>query len=151
MQANSVSSIFTAADTALQSLQPATAAATVAAAEALRKVLEALGQLSCHPSEAALKQLIELLRASAPELQQACWLLVSQQDDFRQQASLCPANLHWVLCDHLRVRTSSLLCSMCHSRTPSAKRQLPLLYMLQSANFISITFICRYCGILPYS
>ena len=87
MQAKDMAHIFTAADTALQTLQPATAVATIAAAEALRKVLEALEQLSCHTSEAALKQLIGLLRASAPELQQACWLLVSQQDTLRKEVA----------------------------------------------------------------
>lgn len=87
LQAKHVRQLFAAADIALQQLQPASAGATVAAAEALRQVLEALEQLSCSPSEAALKQLIALLRANAPDLQQACWLLVSQQDTFKTQVS----------------------------------------------------------------
>ena len=85
MQAEHVARIFGLADTALHELEPATAVAAVAAADALREVLEAQEQLSSHPSEASLKQLIAVLRATAPQLQQACWMLVSQQDDFKRE------------------------------------------------------------------
>ena len=59
--------------------------ATVAAADALRRVLQAQQKLSSRPSEAALKEVITALKETAPDLQQACWLLVSQQDELKSQ------------------------------------------------------------------
>ena len=87
LQAQHISKVFSVAEGAVRELHPATAVATIASAEALRKVLEAQQQLSCHPSEAALKQVISTMREAAPELQQACWLLVSQQEELRAQVS----------------------------------------------------------------
>lgn len=77
--------LFSFAQDALHELQPATAVATVQSAEALRKVLEAQQRLSSHPCETTLKQVISALREAAPDLQQACWLLVSQQKDLKTQ------------------------------------------------------------------
>lgn len=77
--------IFSVAQDTLHELQPATAAATVKSAEALRNVLEAQERLSSHPSEATLKQIVAILKEAAPDLQQACWLLVSQQEELKSQ------------------------------------------------------------------
>lgn len=77
--------LFSVAQDALQELQPATAVATVQSAEALRTVLEAQQRLMSHPSESTLKQVTTALREAAPDLQQACWLLVSQQKDLKAQ------------------------------------------------------------------
>ena len=85
LQAQHVGKIFSAAQDALHELQPATAVATIQSAEALRKVLEAEQQLRSRPSEAALKQVITELKEAAPDLQQACWLLVSQQEEVKSQ------------------------------------------------------------------
>ena len=85
LQAQHVRQLFSAAHHAVQKLQPATAVATVQSAEALRTVLEAQQRLTSHPSEASLKQVITVLREAAPDLQQACWLLVSQQKDLKDQ------------------------------------------------------------------
>ncbi|KAL3136414.1 hypothetical protein ABBQ38_005672 [Trebouxia sp. C0009 RCD-2024] len=84
-QAQHVRKLFSFAQDALHELQPATAVATVQSAEALRKVLEAQQRLSSHPCETTLKQVISALREAAPDLQQACWLLVSQQKDLKTQ------------------------------------------------------------------
>ena len=80
-----MSNIFSIAQDTLHELQPATAVATVKSAEALRNVLEAQERLSSHPSEATLKQVIAILNEAAPDLQQACWLLVSQQEELKCQ------------------------------------------------------------------
>lgn len=80
LQAEQVGRMFTVARATLNELEPSTAAATVAAADALRQVLDAQAQLNSNRSEASLKQLIAVVRETAPELQQACWLLVSQQE-----------------------------------------------------------------------
>ena len=80
-----MSKLFSVAEAALCELEPATAVATVTAAEALRRVLEAQQLLSSRPSEAALKQVITALTEAAPDLQQACWLLVLQQDELKLQ------------------------------------------------------------------
>lgn len=80
--------IFSIAQDTLDELQPATAAATVKSAEALRNVLEAQERLSSHPSEATLKQVIAVLKEAAPDLQQACWLLVSQQEELKSQVTV---------------------------------------------------------------
>ena len=82
-----MSRVFNIAKTAVHELEPATAVATVAAAEALRRVVGAQAQLDSHRTEASLKQLVAVVRDTAPELQQACWLLVSQHDVFKTQAS----------------------------------------------------------------
>lgn len=79
--------IFTVAQDTLHGLQPATAVATVQSGEALHKVLEAQERLSSHPSEATLKQVIATLKEAAPDLRQACWLLVSQQEELKCQVS----------------------------------------------------------------
>lgn len=80
-----MSKVFSVAQDTLHELQPATAAATVKSAEALHEVLEAQERLSSHPSEATLKQIIAVLKEATPDLQQACWLLVSQQEELKSQ------------------------------------------------------------------
>ena len=77
------------ADAALSELEPSTAAATVAAADALREVLQAQEQLTNRCSEASLTQVIAVLRDTSPELQRACWLLVTQQESYKSQARIC--------------------------------------------------------------
>ena len=77
--------MFSVADDTLSELDPSMTEATLAAADALRKVLEAQEQLDSHCSEAYLKQLIAVVRETSPELQQACWLLVSQQEAYKSQ------------------------------------------------------------------
>ncbi|KAL0050590.1 hypothetical protein WJX82_002870 [Trebouxia sp. C0006] len=84
-QAQHVGRIFSVADAALTELEPTTAVATVAAADALRKVLQAQEQLTNHCSEASLTQLIAVVRDTSPELQRACWLLVTQQETYKSQ------------------------------------------------------------------
>ena len=85
LQAHHVGKIFLIAQDTLHELQPATAVAAVKSAEALRQVLEAQERLSSHPSEATLKQVIAVLKEVAPDLQQACWLLVSQHQELKSQ------------------------------------------------------------------
>ena len=104
--------MFSAADDTLSELDPAVAEATLAAADALRRVLEAQGQLNSHRSEVSLKQLIAVLRETSPELQQACWLLVSQQEAYKSQART------WYTCSC----SSSLClqsCVICPASPPS--------------------------------
>ena len=89
LQAQHVGRIFSVADAALTELEPTTAVATVAAADALREVLQAQEQLTNHCSEASLTQLIAVVRDTSPELQRACWLLVTQQETYKSQARIC--------------------------------------------------------------
>ncbi|KAL0035587.1 hypothetical protein WJX79_000785 [Trebouxia sp. C0005] len=84
-QAQHVGSIFGMADAALSELEPSTAVATVAAADALRRVLQAQEQLVNRCSETSLTQLIAVLRDTSPDLQRACWLLVTQQENYKFQ------------------------------------------------------------------
>lgn len=77
------------ADAALSELEPSTAVATVAAADALRRVLQAQEQLVNRCSETSLTQLIAVLRDTSPDLQRACWLLVTQQENYKFQARIC--------------------------------------------------------------
>ena len=89
LQTQHVGRIFGVADAALSELEPSTAVATVAAADALRKVLQAQEQLINRCSEASLTQFIAVLRDTSPELQRACWLLVTQQETYKSQARIC--------------------------------------------------------------
>ncbi|KAL0025501.1 hypothetical protein WJX77_006736 [Trebouxia sp. C0004] len=84
-QAQHVGRIFGVADVALGELEPSTAVAAVAAADALQKVLQAQEQLINRCSEASLTQFIAVLRDTSPELQRACWLLVTQQETYKSQ------------------------------------------------------------------
>lgn len=96
LQAQHVGRIFSVADAALTELEPTTAVATVAAADALRKVLQAQEQLVNRCSETSLTQLIAVLRDTSPELQQACWLLVTQQEIYKSQARICELLIVWL-------------------------------------------------------
>ena len=84
------------ADTALSEVELTTAVATVAAADALRKVLQAQEQLVNRCSETSLTQLIAVLRDTSPELQQARWLLVTQQETYKSQARICELLVVWL-------------------------------------------------------
>lgn len=65
--------------------QPGSIEASVAAADTLHKVLEAHADLQADPTEAALKQFLALLQQAAPQLQEACWLLVTQHKSVRSE------------------------------------------------------------------
>ncbi len=95
LQAQHVGRIFSVADAALSELEPSTAVATVAAADALRKVLQAQEQLINRCSEASLTQLVAVVRDTSPKLQQACWLLVTQQETYKSQARICELLVVW--------------------------------------------------------
>ena len=96
LQAQHVGRIVGVADAALNELEPTTAVATVAAADALRKVLQAQEQLTNHCSEASLTQLIAVVRDTSPEMQRACWLLVTQQEIYKSQARICELLIVWL-------------------------------------------------------
>ncbi len=95
LQAQHVSRIFGVADAALSELEPTTAVATVAAADALRKVLQAQEQLVNCCSESSLTQLIAVVKDTSPELHRACWLLVTQQEIYKSQARVCRLLVAW--------------------------------------------------------
>ena len=129
--------MFRVADDTLSELDPAVAEATLAAADALRKVLEAQEQLNSHRSEVSLKQLIAVLRETSPELQQACWLLMSQQEAYKSQARTwytCPCSSccffvstfrltgfknKYIFCPLKRISLCLQSCVICPASPPS--------------------------------
>lgn len=85
MQAHHVHDLYDVVDAAVQQFEPSNIESSLAAAEALRGVLEAQQALQANPTEAALKQLLAVLKQAAEQLRQACWLLVTQHQATRDE------------------------------------------------------------------
>ena len=80
-----MASLYDVIDEAVQHAEPSSLEASLAAAEALRNVLEGHETLQANPTEAALKELLAVLQQAAPRLREACWLLVTQHQTIRNE------------------------------------------------------------------
>lgn len=88
MQAHHVNDLYSVVDAAVQQLEPSNIESSLAAAEALRGVLEAQQTLQANPTEAALKQLLAVLKQAGEQLRQACWLLVTQHQTAKDEVNI---------------------------------------------------------------